>query len=387
MKLNRSSYDVAIVGAGVIGLYLAHHLSEKMDPRKILVVDNGFLSGGASGRNGGGVRQQWETLVTIRLARESVSTYRRFGKDFGFNPWFRQGGYLFLSFNDEETAELRRVGTAVRSEGLPVKWLDNDQIHKLVPALNLDGLQGASYLSSDGVLLPFPVLWGLAASLKRRGVELQLHTRVTGVQRTGNAVSGIVTQGGNATALKVVNAAGGWSKEVNTMAGLDSPNKPTLHEILATEPLKPFLKPMVTTLNRGIYFSQTMRGEVVGGLPVEEQYKFPNMPSSIDFLVKMSRELVRLVPSLRPVRILRAWSGYYDDTPDGLPILGEDPRLRGFFQANGFGGHGFMIAPASTRRLAQMILGEKIDLDPSALSPGRFLNGGAGPQVDRLQLG
>jgi sarcosine oxidase subunit beta len=333
------------------------------------------------------VCQQWETAITIRLARESVSAYRRFGKDFGFNPWFRQGGYLFLSFTEDENSELKRVGAAVRAEGLPARWLDKDQVHHMVPALNLEGLAGASYLSTDGVLLPFPVLWGLAGSLRSRGVEIRTHTRVTGFKKTGDAISGIVTAEGSASVQRAVNAAGGWSKEVNRLVGLESPNEPTLHEILATEPLKPFLNPMVVTLNRGIYFSQTMRGEVVGGIPAESRALFPAMPSSIEFLLKMSKELVRLVPSLKPVGILRAWSGYYDDTPDGLPVLGEDPRLRGFYQANGFGGHGFMIAPASTRRLARMVLGEKIDLDAEALSPERFIHGGSSPQADRAQLG
>jgi glycine/D-amino acid oxidase-like deaminating enzyme len=106
----RGEYRTVIVGAGIIGLYTAYHLA-RAGHGPILIVDRGFLSSGASGRNGGGVRQQWDTPATIALAREAVAAYRRFGTDFGYNVWFRQGGYLFLA---EDAGELAPLGPADR---------------------------------------------------------------------------------------------------------------------------------------------------------------------------------------------------------------------------------------------------------------------------------
>jgi sarcosine oxidase, subunit beta len=85
--------------------------------------------------------------------------------------------------------------------------------------------------------------------------------------------------------------------------------------------------------------------------------------------------------------VLRAWSGFYDEVPDGFPVIGEDPRLKGFVQANGFGGHGFMLAPASTRRVAQAVMGEKVDLDPALFHPSRFLGAATPRPSERLLLG
>jgi sarcosine oxidase subunit beta len=145
---------------------------------------------------------------------------------------------------------------------------------------------------------------------------------------------------------------------------------------------------MVIRLSDGLYFSQTMRGEVVGGLTIPHRPGTqPGMPSSPQFLGAMSRALVGLVPRLAPLGVLRAWSGYYDDTPDGLPVMGEDPRLPGFVHANGFGGHGFMLAPATTRRVAQAALGERTDLDPALFGPGRFLDPSRAMPAERLQPG
>jgi sarcosine oxidase, subunit beta len=384
---SRSRYAVVVVGAGVIGLYTAHHLAAA-GAGPVLVVDRGFLSSGASGRNGGGVRQQWETRATVRLARESVAAYRRFGREFGYNLWFRQSGYLFLAETEADLARLRAVHDLVRSEHLPSEILSSDRVAALVPGIAPGAAVGGTYLATDGVLYPFPAIWGLYEDVRRRGVEVALGVEAQGVEVPDCRVRAVATSRGRIATDVVVNAAGGWSAELTRRAGLASPNTPTRHEILATEPLKPFLDPMVVRPSDGLYFSQTMRGEIVGGVTVRNPTGTEGgMPSSPRFLTAMSRALVRLLPRLGSVGVLRAWSGFYDDTPDGLPVIGEDPRLKGFVHANGFGGHGFMLAPAAARRAAGAVLGQPSDLDPAQFSPGRFLAPGRPPTAERLQLG
>lgn len=382
-----SENRIVIVGSGVIGLYTAYHLA-RAGAGPITVVDRGWLSNGASGRNGGGVRQQWETRATVRLARESVQAYRQFGRQFGYNIWFRQGGYLFLAETDAEQRHLSQVVGAIRSEGLEGRLLSPDEIPRYAPGLETRGLIGASYLGTDGTLYPFPALWALSEATRALGVEIRMGTEVTGVQSENGAVTGVATSSGPLPTRVVVNAAGGWSGQLSLSAGLPVPNRATRHEILATEPLKPFLDPMVTRLRDGLYFSQTMRGEIVGGLSLFHPAGTEGgMPSSTGFLRAMARALTGILPTIRHLGVLRAWSGFYDDTPDGLPVIGEDPRLRGFVHANGFGGHGFMLAPAASRRVAQAVLGEKSDLDPSQFSIQRFLTPGAERPVEGLQLG
>jgi sarcosine oxidase, subunit beta len=383
----RSEYAVVVVGAGVIGLYTAHHLA-RLGAGPVLVVDRGFLSGGASGRNGGGVRQQWETRATVRLARESVAAYRRFPRDFGYNLWFRQSGYLFLAETEASLARLASVHELVRSEGLPSEILGPDAVAHLVEGIAPGAVVGGTYLATDGVLYPFPAIWGLYEDVRRRGVEVALGTEVDSVVRRDGRTVGVAARGRTVSAPVVVNAAGGWSAELTRRAGLEPANSASRHEILATEPLKPFLDPMVVRPSDGLYFSQTMRGEIVGGLTLPHPPGTARgMPSSTRFLTSMARALTGLLPRLGSVGVLRAWSGFYDDTPDGFPILGEDPRLPGFVHANGFGGHGFMLAPAATARVARGVVGEPTDLDPSIFAPGRFLASAAPVAPERLQLG
>ncbi len=113
MNAVRAPDRIVIVGAGILGMYTAYHLA-RAGAGPITVVDRGWLSNGASGRNGGGVRQQWGTRATVRLARESVEAYRRFGREFGYNIWFRQGGYLFLAESEAERQHLSQVVSALK---------------------------------------------------------------------------------------------------------------------------------------------------------------------------------------------------------------------------------------------------------------------------------
>lgn len=383
----RSEYRTVVVGAGIIGLYTAYHLA-RAGHGPILVVDRGFLSSGASGRNGGGVRQQWDTLATIALAREAVAAYRRFGSEFGYNVWFRQGGYLFLAETDSELERLRAVQRTVVGAGLGAQVVAPDAIARLAPALDLSRVVGGTFLGTDGTLYPFPAIWALYEAVGRFGVEVVTGLEVTAVRSRDARVVGVTTSRGEIACGSLVNAAGGWSAELAGRAGLTVDNRPTRHEILATEPLKPFLDPMVVRSSDGLYFSQTMRGEIVGGLTVPGPPGVARgMGTSPQFLTRMARALIGLVPRLRRVGVLRAWSGFYDDTADGLPIIGEDPRLGGFFHANGLGGHGFMLAPAVSRRAALAVMGQPTGLDPAQFGPGRFLNGASRAAAERLQLG
>ena len=231
MTLGRSSYRTAIVGGGIVGLFTAYHLA-KAGAGPILIVDRGFLSGGASGRNGGGVRQQWETRATVRLAREAVAAYRRFGREFGYNPWFRQSGYLFVAESPTELARLTTVHDLVRSEGLGSELLGPDAIAAKVPGIASGSLVGGTYLRSDGVLYPFPAIWGVYEAVRALGVEVAFGVDAVGVETKDGRVAGLRTSAGSVATPTVVNAAGGWSGDFSRRAGLAVPNVATRHEIL-----------------------------------------------------------------------------------------------------------------------------------------------------------
>ena len=347
--------EYVIVGAGVIGLSIAYHLA-KRGVTDIVVIDRGYLAEGASGRNGGGIRQQWATEMNIRLMQQSVELCRRFAVELGVNVWFRQGGYLFLARNAAEVARLEKNIALQNRCGVATRMLEPDGARELVPELNLDGIVAAAYNPTDGILFPWPFLWGYARQAAQLGVRIHTHTAVTGLDAHGDGFT-VHTARGRVAARRVVCAVGAWTPELARMIGVEVPTWPIRHEICSSEPLKPFLRPMVSELSSGLYCSQSMRGEIVGGVTVPGHGSTYSMGSTLEFVATYARRLVRLMPVLGEIKILRQWAGPYDQSPDGNPILGEPPGVPGFYLACGFVGHGFMMAPVVGKLYADWLTG------------------------------
>jgi sarcosine oxidase subunit beta len=348
--------EIAIIGGGVIGLAIAYNLALRgLDD--VVVIERGYLAEGASGRNGGGVRQQWSTELNIRLMQESVELCRRFAVDLGVNVWFRQGGYLFLARSAAEVARLEKNIAIQNRCGVATRMLEPTKARDIVPELDLTGIVGAAYNPTDGILFPWPFLWGYARQAAAHGVRIFTQTPVGGLepQRGGGYL--VHTPRGAVRARRVVNATGAWSPKLGAMIGVEIPTYPIRHEICSSEPLKPFLRPMVSELSSGLYCSQSMRGEIVGGVTIPGHDSTYGMGSTLEFLATYARRLVRLMPILGDIKILRQWAGPYDQSPDGNPILGAAPGHPDFFLACGFVGHGFMMAPVVGKLYGEWLTG------------------------------
>src|SRR5262249_8286240 len=153
--------DVVVVGAGIVGLAVTYELA-KLGFRNVLVVDRGYLAGGASGRNGGGVRMQWSNEANIRLMQESVHLCHAFAREHGINVWFRQGGYLFLASDEAERERLERNVEVQNRCGVPTRMLTPGEAKGIVPELDVRQLTAACYNPEDGIVFPWPFVWGYA---------------------------------------------------------------------------------------------------------------------------------------------------------------------------------------------------------------------------------
>jgi len=361
----RDRADVVVIGAGIMGLSIAYHLAER-GVTNVTVIDKGYLCGGASGRNGGGVRAQWSSEANVALMLESIRMCRNFAHQMKINVWFRQGGYLFLARTPAIRERLEQSVTLQKRFGLSTRMLTPNEARRIVPELDTGGIEAASYNPDDGVVFPWPFVWGYAQAARKRGVEVLAWHEVIGFDTTATAIDAVRIRrcgprgtGSGAThairTRKVVNAAGAWSPEVAGMLGVSLPNRPHRHEICSTEPLKPWLKPLVADLSDGLYFSQSTRGEIVGG--IANEYVAPGLDqrSSHAFLGKYALALVRACPILASVKVLRQWAGCYDVTPDANPIVGAVEEVEHFYQASGFMGHGFMMAPVVGKLVAELV--------------------------------
>jgi sarcosine oxidase, subunit beta len=352
----RAEAEYAIVGGGIMGLALAYNLTER-GVTDVVVLEAHHLAWGASGRNGGGIRQQWSTEMNIRLMQESIDICGRFAQELGTNVWMRQGGYLFLCRDPKMLTRMEAVIALQNRCDVATRLLSSAEVMSLVPELDVRAYAGAWYNPTDAIVFPWPFLWGYARAAARRGVEIHTFTPVTAIERHEGAFV-LDTPKGRVRARRVVNAAGAWSPQVARLVGLELPTWPARHEIMSTEPLKPFLRPMVSVIDSGLYFSQSLRGEIVGGITLPEpKHEGVRLGSRLEFLEAMAAGLVEAMPRLGDVKVVRQWAGPYDLTPDNSPIVGEAPAVPGFFLCSGFVGHGFMMAPVVAKHYALHLTG------------------------------
>lgn len=355
----KNKAEVLIIGGGVNGCSLAYNLAKrKVD---VVVVEKNYLSSGATGACGAGIRQQWSTKENAELAIESVKIFEKLSKELGQDIEFRQGGYLIAVHDEKEMNQAKKNVDMQRSLGLKVDILDADEINSIVPILDVKGMDaiGATFCPTDGHANPFKTTFAYADAARKKGADIYTHTKVVGIKTNNKKISAIETDKGSIKTDFVVNAAGIASKDIVKMVNavnLDLPLVPFRKEIMATERLEPLFEAMVISFKDGIYFSQQREGQIVGGIPIpEERSGYKTIPT-FAFIRHMAKTLTRYAPSLKNVNMLRHWTGFYDVTPDARPILGETRGLEGFIQCNGFSGHGFMISPMVAKLLSDLIV-------------------------------
>jgi sarcosine oxidase subunit beta len=368
----KSKADVVIIGGGVNGCSLAYRLAKKgLD---VVVVEKRYLTAGATGACGAGIRQQWSTRENAQLAIQSVKIFERLRSELGQDIEFRQGGYLITVHDEKEMKQSEKNVAMQRSLGLKVDILKPEEITGVVPILDVKGMRaiGATFCPNDGHANPFKTTFAYADAARKHGAEINTHTRVTNVKTAKKAIRAVVTDQGTIQTDVVVNAAGIDSKTIAEMVKVKLPLIPFRKEIMATERLQPLFEAMVISFKDGIYFSQQKEGQIVGGIPIpEEKGGYRTMPT-FAFLSHMAQTLTRYAPVLKHVNVLRHWTGFYDVTPDARPILGEVKEVKGFIQCSGFSGHGFMISPMVSLILSELIVEQKISEVLQSLNLDRF---------------
>lgn len=345
---------IVIIGGGIIGLLIAYFL-RKNGAESITILERKYITSGASGRCAGGIRQQWSVEDNIRMMKESVRFFENFACEFGVNIWFRQSGYLFCAKNALEMELLSDNVKLQNSLGVKSKLVSQTLMKHIVPCMDTSEFIGGSFNQRDGLLFPWPVLLGIAKKLRKFGVKILENTEVIDFNIQNGRIVKVITKDEKYNSDIVVNATGSWSREVAMLAGISIPSRPVIHEIMVSEPLKPFLNPMIVLLSNGLYCSQTQRGELISGITLKDEREGYTFDSTYKFLEVISKELVSIFPFASEIKIMRQWSGCYDVTPDSAPILGYVDELQNFIQANGFMGHGFMMAPAIGKIIAEWL--------------------------------
>lgn len=369
--------DVVIIGAGISGCSIAYHLAEK-GVKNVVVIDKGYIAGGSTGRCGAGVRMQWGTEMNCRLAKQSIEFYENANEilEYDRDVSFYQGGYLLLASTDKEMEQFEENVELQNSLDIPSRMVSKEEAKEIVPHLNTDDIKGAAFCQKDGFLDPFLTTDAFYKAAKKMGVEFMTYTEVTGIKKEGNKVTEVMTTKGNIRTNSVVNAAGGYSKNICEMVGIDLPVYSERHQILVTEPIEHVQGPMVMSFSKNIYCQQNpAKGTFIMGRGDDTEPRDLRITSSWEFLEEMAKTVTETLPPVGNLRVVRQWSGLYNMTPDKQPIYGLAEDLNNFYLAVGFSGHGFMFGPLTGMVISEMITNSEPTVDVSLLGIERFEKG------------
>jgi glycine/D-amino acid oxidase-like deaminating enzyme len=286
-------------------------------------------------------------------------------------------GYLFLG-GEKNWPVLEKRVSIQREQNVAVEVMTPGEIERIVPGINVEDLFGATFGPKDGVLDPNGVLQGFVRKARSLGVEF-LHDQVVQVMSEKGVVSGIRTKKDiRISSHVVVNAAGPWSKEVAKAAGVDIPVVPVRRQIFVCLPAREAQRqfPMVIDPSGTHWRSETGGRILVAKAKKDEAPGFNFVLERAYFTNEIWPDLVHRYPSFDRLKMERGWAGLYAVTPDENPIYGEHPELKGFYLANGFSGHGLMVAPATGKVMSELIrLGRYETIDVSCLNPERYRTG------------
>jgi sarcosine oxidase subunit beta len=371
MASNRSSADVLVVGAGVVGLSIA--LALRGRGAEVLVVERTGVAEGQSGVQPGGVRLQWGTEVNCCLAIESHAWWRTAEERLRAPVplAFAACGYLFVAHSDAVLARLEESVRIQNAAGVPSRVVSPDEAAELVPGLQTSSLVGASWCGEDGYMgEPQAAIAAIA-----RHLDVRIAT-VEAIVPDGGGWA-LETTVGRLEAPAVVVAAGADTRGLVAPLGVDLPIELEPRHLFLSEPIRErLLEPLVVSAERRFAAKQLHGGRVLAS---DLGATGDPATSSAGWRRNVRAAIGELLPVLEYVDLDVVASGAYDVTPDRQPILGPLPGHDGLHVAAGFSGHGFMIAPAVGRVVAAGVVGER-DTVLDILDSRRFDEGRTVPE-------
>jgi glycine/D-amino acid oxidase-like deaminating enzyme len=376
--------EVLIIGGGLAGCATAYYLAR--EGVEVTLIERYDLNTQASGCNAGSIHAQiphepFMTLgedwarnfaPTIPLMLESIRIWSGLESELGCDLEVSIGGGILVAETEAQMRDIERKAHIERAHGLAIEMLSRDDLRRTVPCIS-ERMIGGAHCPTEGKANPLKVTPAFARAALRHGARILSGTALTAMapDKDGYLAQ---TSRGPIHAHRVVNSAGAEAGRISAMLGLALPIEGHPIQVNVTEPVEPFISHLIYFAGEKLTLKQARNGSLLigGGWPARRSAVGHRLAVNLDSLRANLQIAQTVVPRLGSVRLLRTWPAIVNGTADWKPILGEVPRLPGFFM-NMFPWMGFTAGPISALVTAELVMGRKPSMDLQQFSALRHV--------------
>jgi dimethylglycine dehydrogenase len=381
----KSSTRVLIIGGGVVGCSVAYHLT-KLGWSDVMLLERSELTSGSTWHAAGGFHTLNGDTNMAALQGYTIRLYKELEEITGMSCGLHHVGGVTLADTPERLDMFRAERAKHRFMGLETEIIGPEEIAKIAPVTNVEGILGGLYDPLDGHLDPSGTTHAYAKAARMGGAEIVLHTKVLETNPRPDGTWDVVTDKGTIHAEHVVNAAGLWAREVGHMAGIELPLHPMEHQYLVTDDIPeiyergaehphvmdPAGESYLRQEGRGLcigFYEQTCRPWAVDGTPWEFGHEL--LPDDFDKIEDSIAFAYRRFPVLERAGVKSVIHGPFTFAPDGNPLVGPVPGLRNYWSACGVMA-GFSQGGGVGLSLAQWMVEGEPERDVFAMDVARF---------------
>jgi len=384
----KTTTRVCVIGGGVVGCSVLYHLT-RLGWSDIMLIERSELTSGSTWHAAGGFHTLNGDTNMAALQGYTIRLYKELEEITGLSCGLHHVGGVTLADNRDRFDMLLAERAKHRYMGLETEIVGPEEIARLAPVTNTEGIIGGLYDPLDGHLDPSGTTHAYARAARMGGAAIETHCHVRQTRPRADGTWDVVTDKGTIHAEHVVNAAGLWAREVAAMAGVYLPLHPMEHQYIVTDEvpeiaaiidagaehphvMDPAGESYLRQEGRGLcigFYEQPCRPWAVDGTPWDFGHEL--LPDDFDKIEDSIAFAYRRFPALERAGVKSVIHGPFTFAPDGNPLVGPVPGLRNYWSACGVMA-GFSQGGGVGLMLAQWMTAGECERDVSAMDVARF---------------
>ena len=387
MKEIPKSTKVIVIGGGVSGCSVAYHLA-KFGWKDTILLERDQLTSGTTWHAAGLVSQLGPSAAITKIRKYSLDLYKKLEKEVDFSSGLKLNGALSIATTKGRWQELLRQATTAQLYDVNVEVLNPEQIKKIYPVINDDGILGGIFMPGDGQADPVGVTNLLAKAARNEGVKIFQNSPVQKIITKNGRIHGVKVKNQIIECEYVVLATGMWSRQIGEDMGISIPLYPAEHFYVITEPMNDLPKniPVLRDFDDSLYLKEDAGKMLIGifegkSIPafnktnrVPEDFSFGEFPENFEHFEPYLEAALKRVPILEKAGIRKFFAGPESFTPDTNTLLGEVPEVRNLFACCGLNSIGIGSGGGVGKVTAEWMMTGHINEDLFTYDIKRFQN-------------